>query len=107
MARGVLGNIITSYKHEMVMKIIKSNRQHKKYMGVVDGKKIHFGDNRHGQHKDKIGIYSGLDHGDKSRWTACHNRHSGVDAKAKALAKEFRKSGGKHNAKTLSHMHLW
>jgi capsid portal protein len=41
------------------IKIVKSNRKHKKYVAVVDGKMVHFGDTRYGQYKDQIGVYSG------------------------------------------------
>ena len=91
---------------EGMVKVVKSSRKYKKYVATVDGRKIHFGDTRYGQYKDKIGLYSNLDHGDKARRVAYYNRHSGVDAKAEALAKEFKKAG-KHTAKTLSHMYLW
>jgi hypothetical protein len=61
---------------------------------------------RYGQYKDQIGVYSGKDHGSKSRRAAYFKRHSGVDSKAAALAKEF-KNAGHHTAKTLSHTYLW
>jgi capsid portal protein len=88
------------------IKIVKSNRKHKKYVAVVDGKMVHFGDTRYGQYKDQIGVYSGKDHGSKSKRAAYFKRHSGVDSKAAALAKEF-KNAGHHTAKTLSHTYLW
>ena len=52
-------------------KPFKSNLKFKKYAVYVlkDGKRrlIHFGDARYQQYKDKIGLYSHLDHNDKKR----------------------------------------
>jgi hypothetical protein len=46
-----------------------SDKPHKKYYAIKDGtsKKIHFGDNRYQQYKDKIGYYKNLDHNDVER----------------------------------------
>ena len=58
-----------------------SNRQHKKYMSVLQNKKnnkyiyIHFGDNRYQQYHDKIGDYKDLNHNDKQRRLNYHQRH--------------------------------
>ena len=44
-------------------KPFKSKAKNKKYsVYVKGGKLIHFGDKRYGQYKDKIGLYSHLDH---------------------------------------------
>ena len=46
-------------------KPFKSKAKNKKYsVYVKGGKLIHFGDKRYGQYKDKIGLYSHLDHND-------------------------------------------
>ena len=46
----------------------KSNIKHKKYKVKVDSKyTVHFGDNRYQHFKDKIGLYSNLDHNDAKR----------------------------------------
>ena len=70
----------------------KSSRKHKKYMVRVNGKLVHFGDNRYQQYRDKIGLYSMLDHGDKERRKRYYARHG------KAV---------KHSAKWFSHKYLW
>ena len=70
----------------------KSSRKHKKYMVRVNGKLVHFGDNRYQQYRDKIGLYSMLDHGDKERRKRYYSRHG------KAV---------KHSAKWFSHKYLW
>ena len=44
-----------------------STRKNKKLMTLVDGKKIHFGNTLYGHFKDKTGIWSMLDHGNKKR----------------------------------------
>ena len=49
-------------------KPFKSKAKNKKYsVYVKGGKLIHFGDKRYGQYKDKIGLYSHLDHNDKKK----------------------------------------
>lgn len=91
------------------MDIQKSSRKNKKYMAIVDDKKIHFGDNRFQQYKDRtpLKLYSHLDHNDKKRRMNYFKRHSGVSTKKEALEKELTLSGGKLNAKILSHLYLW
>tara|TARA_R110002073_G_scaffold138_1_gene1738 strand:- start:962 stop:1222 length:261 start_codon:yes stop_codon:yes gene_type:complete len=74
-----------------------SNAKNKKYsVYVMKGDKkrlIHFGDNRYGQFKDKIGHYKKLDHGDKKRKKAYYDRHG--------------PSKDKNSAKYWSHKILW
>jgi len=80
----------------------------KKYTAVLrNGEKINFGGEGYEQYKDRIGLYSHMDHGDKVRRKRYFLRHSGVPTKEKALQKELNKSGGKLNAKILSHQYLW
>ena len=46
----------------------KSTRKNKKYMITSpSGFVIHFGDKRYFHYRDKIGLYSKLDHNDKTR----------------------------------------
>lgn len=73
----------------------KSTRKNKKY-DVFDknGKYItSFGDSRYQQYKDKIGLYSHLDHKDPKRRKLYYQRHG---KKAKPLS-----------AKYFSHKYLW
>jgi hypothetical protein len=70
----------------------KSTRKNKKYMVEVNNKTIHFGDNRYQHYKDKIGLYSMLDHKDKERRRRYYARHGKAD---------------KHSAKWFSHKYLW
>lgn len=60
------------------MRFEKSSRKNKKYMVEVDGKKVHFGDTRYQHYKDKIGLYSHLDHLDKERRRRYRTRHSNI-----------------------------
>ena len=76
-------------------KPIKSTRKHKKYMVLTKNGVIHFGDNRYGQFKDKIGIYSHLDHNDKKRKELYYKRHGNRDIK------------NMESAKYWSHKILW
>lgn len=76
-------------------KPIKSTRKHKKYMVLTKNGVIHFGDNRYGQFKDKIGLYSYLDHNDKKRKELYYKRHGNRDIK------------NMESAKYWSHKILW
>tara|TARA_R110002126_G_scaffold66432_1_gene168907 strand:+ start:1347 stop:1607 length:261 start_codon:yes stop_codon:yes gene_type:complete len=76
-----------------------SKVKNKKYSVYVkadtkSGKKlIHFGDNRYGQFKDKLGHYSHLDNNDPKRKKAYYARHG--------------KATSKDTAKYFSHKYLW
>ena len=74
-------------------KPVKSNKKFKKYMVKTKKGIIHFGDNRYGQFKDKLGHYSNLDHGDPKRKKAYYDRHG--------------KATSKDSAKYWSHKILW
>jgi len=74
---------------------IKSTRKHKKYMVLTKIGIIHFGDNRYEQFRDKIGVYSHLDHNDKKRKELYYKRHGNKDIK------------NKESAKYWSHKILW
>ena len=102
-------------KKERIVNMKKSDIQHKKYTAFIKNistgkiRQIHFGDNRYQQFKDstKLKKYAHLNHGDKSRKNNYYSRHSGTRLKGKAIAKEFKKSGGLYTAKILSHIYLW
>lgn len=91
------------------MEIKRSTRKGKKYMANVDGKWIHFGASSYEQFRDStgLGLYSHKDHNDNKRRFNYFMRHSGVPTKAAAIQKEMDKTGGKFNAKILSHKYLW
>ena len=91
------------------MDIQKSTRKNKKYMVIIDGKKIHFGSSLYPQYKDRtpLKLYSHLDHNDKKRRMNYFKRHSGVSTKKEAVEKEIALSNGELNAKILSHLYLW
>jgi len=94
----------------------KSTRKNKKYMVTIPAsiwnkerpdkierqKTVHFGDKRYEQYKDKIGLYSNLDHLDKNRRDEYRNRHEGVLLKngQKAYKKKFSPSW-------FSYYYLW
>tara|TARA_B100000674_G_C37932160_1_gene958496 strand:- start:762 stop:1634 length:873 start_codon:yes stop_codon:yes gene_type:complete len=87
----------------------------KKYTAIVRNKKtkktrkIHFGDRRYQQFKDrtKLKLYKNKNHGTRRRMQNYYNRHSGTKKRNKAIKKERRKSKGFYNAKILSHEYLW
>lgn len=56
-------------------KPIKSTRKNKKYMVLTDKGIIHFGDSRYEQYRDKLGVYSHLNHLDKKRKENYYSRH--------------------------------
>tara|TARA_Y100001970_G_scaffold196195_1_gene238562 strand:- start:191 stop:901 length:711 start_codon:yes stop_codon:yes gene_type:complete len=103
-----------SKKVERIVKFMKGPGD-KKYTVRVMNKKtrkirhIHFGAKGYEQFKDStpLGLYSSKNHGTKKRKDAYYSRHSGTKLKAKAIKKEFRKSGGKYTPKLLSHIYLW
>jgi len=72
----------------------KSTRKNKKYDVFKNGKYItSFGDKNYQQFKDKIGLYSHLDHNDENRRRLYYVRH-GLKAE-------------KESAKWFSHRFLW
>jgi hypothetical protein len=87
----------------------------KKYTAIVRNKstgntrKIHFGDRRYQQYKDRtpLGRYTRKNHGDRKRMRGYFSRHSGTPKRADAIRREIKKSGGTYNAKILSHKYLW
>ena len=87
----------------------------KKYTVYVKNKKthkvrrIHFGDQRYEQYKDRtpLKLYARKNHGTRRRMENYFNRHSGEKNRKKAIKKEKKKSKGYYNAKILSHEYLW
>jgi hypothetical protein len=76
------------------IKFKKSTRKNKKYDAFKDGKKLtSFGDKRYHHYKDKIGMYSSLNHLDTDRRRRYYARH-GRQVK-------------KYSAKYFSHKYLW
>ena len=72
-------------------------------------RKIHFGDKRYPQYKDKtpLKLYQSKNHGTKKRRQRYYSRHSGTKNKQQAIAKELKKSKGRYTPKLLSHKYLW
>ena len=87
----------------------------KKYTAIVKHKKnkktrkIHFGDRRYQQYKDrtKLKLYAHKNHNTRKRMRNYFSRHSGTKIRSKAIKKEKKKSNGHYNAKILSHVYLW
>ena len=101
----------------MNKKIIKFSKGPfpKKYTAYVKNKKtkkirkIHFGDQRYQQYKDRttLKLYKNKNHGTRKRLHNYYSRHSGTKNRKNAIKKEKRKSKGLYNAKILSHEYLW
>ena len=87
----------------------------KKYTAFVKDKKtkkvrrIHFGDRRYEQYKDRtpLKLYSHKNHGTRKRMENYFSRHSGTKKRSVAIKKEIRKNKGKYTPKILSHKYLW
>ena len=98
-------------------KIIKFKRgpYPKKYTAHIKNKKtkkmrkIHFGDRRYQQYKDRtpLKLYKYKNHGSRKRMRNYFNRHSGTKNRKKAIKREKRKSKKYYTAKILSHIYLW
>ena len=72
----------------------KSKTKNKKYDAFKDGKKLaSFGDKRYLHYKDKIGMYSSLNHLDKDRRRRYYARHG--------------RQATRYSAKYFSHKYLW
>ena len=87
----------------------------KKYTAFVKNKntkkvrKIHFGDRRYQQYKDRtnLKLYKHKNHGTRKRMQNYFSRHSGTKKRGEAIKKEELRSNGYYNAKILSHKYLW
>lgn len=101
----------------MKEKILKFERgpNFKKYTAYIQDKKtkkirkIHFGDKRYQQYKDRTGkgLYSHKNHNTRKRMQNYFSRHSGTRKRGEAIKREKAKSNGYYNAKILSHIYLW
>tara|TARA_Y100000816_G_C26098826_1_gene581980 strand:+ start:1553 stop:1858 length:306 start_codon:yes stop_codon:yes gene_type:complete len=99
---------------ERVIKFVKGPFP-KKYTAFVKHKetkkirKIHFGDRRYPQYKDRtpLKLYAKKNHNTRKRMQNYYSRHSGEKNRNKAIKKERQKSKGLYNAKILSHEYLW
>ena len=69
------------------MNFKKSTRPGKKYMVVVNGKTIHFGDIKMQQYRDTtgLGLYTHLNHNDEKRRASYLARAKGIKNKAGEL----------------------
>jgi len=79
----------------------KSDRKGKKLMTIVGGKKIHFGDSKMEQFKDKTGIWSSKDHNDKERRKNYLSRAKGIKNKQGELTYKDPKSANYHAVRIL------
>jgi poly-gamma-glutamate capsule biosynthesis protein CapA/YwtB (metallophosphatase superfamily) len=72
-------------------------------------RKIHFGDKRYQQYKDRtpFKIYENKNHFTRKRMQNYYLRHSGTKNRNEAIKKEKEKSKGYYNSKILSHIYLW
>lgn len=94
---------------------IRRGKFPKKYTAFVKNRKtrkirkIHFGDQRYQQYKDrtKLKLYASKDHKTKRRMQRYYLRHSKTKNRQEAIHKEIKASGGYYNAKILSHKYLW
>lgn len=101
----------------MKEKIIKFARgpNFKKYTAYIKHKhtdktrKLHFGDKRYQQYKDRtpLKLYKKQNHGTRKRMQNYFSRHSGTKNRTKAIKKEKNKSNGLYTPKLLSHIYLW
>ena len=99
---------------ERVVKFVKGPFP-KKYTAFVKNnktkkvRKIHFGDRRYQQYKDRtpLKLYRKGDHNTRKRMQNYFNRHSGTKIREEAIRLEKKKSDGIFNAKILSHIYLW
>lgn len=72
----------------------RSKRAHKKYaVTLASGRTVHFGDTRYQQYKDRIGLFSDADHGDKERRRRYYARHG--------------REAARESPKWFSHRYLW
>lgn len=79
----------------------KSTMKNKKLMTVVDGKTIHFGDNRYEHFKDLTKKWSKLNHNDKTRQKSYLARAKGIKLKDGSLAWKNPKSANYHAVRIL------
>ena len=100
--------------NEKIIKFLKGPSP-KKYTAYIKNKKtkkirkIHFGDKRYQQYKDRtpLQLYKNKNHGTRKRMQNYYSRHSGTKKRREAIKREKHKSKGLYNAKILSHIYLW
>lgn len=101
---------------EKISQIFPSSIKGKKYTAIVADRdtgatrRIHFGAVGYQQYADSTGVgkYSSHDHRTAARRRGYFSRHSaGITKKGAAIRHEVAKSGGRYNAKILSHQYLW
>lgn len=80
--------------------------QHKKTKKV---RKVHFGDRRYQQYKDRtpLQLYRSQNHGTRKRMRNYFHRHSGTPNRIEAINREKAHSDGRYTPKLLSHLYLW
>ena len=87
----------------------------KKYTAHIKNKetkkirKLHFGDRRYQQYKDRteLKLYKNKNHGTRKRMQNYYSRHSGTKTRKQGITKEIKKSKGYYTPKLLSHQYLW
>jgi len=87
----------------------------KKYTAYLKNKetknirKLHFGDRRYQQYKDrtKLKLYAHKNHKTRKRMQNYYSRHSGTKSRKEGIDKEKKKSNGYYTPKILSHIYLW
>ena len=87
----------------------------KKYTAYVKDKKtkktrkIHFGDRRYQQYKDRtpLKLYKHKNHNTRKRMQNYFSRHSGTRNRNAAILKEIAHNKGYYTPKILSHKYLW
>ena len=79
----------------------KSTSKGKKLMVIVDGKTIHFGDNKMGHFKDRTGIWKSKDHGDSERRKSFISRSKGIKKKDGSFAWKDPSSPAYHALRVL------
>jgi len=72
-------------------------------------RKLHFGDTRYQQYKDRteLKLYKNKNHGTRKRMQNYYSRHSGTKTRKQGITKEIKKSKGYYTPKLLSHQYLW
>lgn len=99
---------------ETIVKFVKGPFP-KKYTAYIKNKKtrkirkLHFGDRRYQQYKDRtpLHLYKNKNHGTRKRMQNYYSRHSGTTNRKSAINKEIKKSRGHYTPKILSHEYLW
>lgn len=99
---------------EKIIKFIKGPYP-KKYTAYIKNKKtqkirkLHFGDARYEQYKDRtpLLLYKKQNHKSRKRMQNYFSRHSGTKYRKKAIEFEKKKNDNYYTPKILSHIYLW